>query len=836
MPSSLWTTRKAGRSATTGSSGTPSTPARPGSACPAASARALRSVCFTNPYFGWIAGREELPEGGSSGVLLCTQDGGVSWRRVLVNALPGLNAVRFADDKTGYLIGDGSEHYPSGLFVTTDAGHSWLPVPGQRVAAWLAADCYSLTYQDKSGDEWNVALAGAWNRLGTVHGGRTHSVEMDSLGGRNLCGVRLHGKMGVAVGQGGLVLTTDAAGSSWNFAELGLPKNTQYDWDFHAVDGVCKHFWAVGRPGSAVLHSADDGAHWEVQSTGQPLPLNGVFFRDETHGWAVGELGSILATTDGGKSWKLQRRGGQRTAALFIHARPAGTPLDAIALLGGQEGYLTASLRVTSPDPAGAAPMRAADGLRFAAAVRQAGGAAAETLWQFPVGSRMARASRDDLLPAWDQLHAGHAADQMLRQVVLTLRTWRPDVIVTDAPPSLLPLSPEGERGRGEGGADGLVAEVVKQAFKDAADPQMFPEQISTLGLEPWKAGKLYGRCDGKADGQASIDLTTVSAPLEATLREFAENAAAGLGDEAPVIPVKRSFRLIAANLPGAEDHRDLMQGVELARGGLARRPAVESELAPETVKAIRRRAELRAIADTPIEGLTDPDKLLSQVGPMTADMPDEQAGQAVFAVAQHFARSGQWDLARETFLMMVQRYPAHPRTPDALRWLIQHICSGEARRRSELGQFVAASQLQYGLPKPGPAVMPPVDGDDDKQKKKRPSMPEFGAGESVRLGNIGGMETIRKWYQGGLDMEPLLASFGPVFADDPTVQFPLQAARRSVGKFEAADKWCSEFVAPPAGRPLAKRRGRRAVVVAARRAAAQGDGVLPPDRRAAVS
>ena len=32
-------------------------------------------------------------------------------------------------------------------------------------------------------------------------------------------------RRGVAVGQGGLVLTTDAAGSSWSFAELGLPKN-----------------------------------------------------------------------------------------------------------------------------------------------------------------------------------------------------------------------------------------------------------------------------------------------------------------------------------------------------------------------------------------------------------------------------------------------------------------------------------------------------------------------------------------------------------------------------------------------------------------------------------
>ena len=68
--------------------------------------------------------------------------------------------------------------------------------------------------------------------------------------------------------------------------------------------------------------------------------------------------------------------------------------------------------------------------------------------------------------------------------------------------------------------------------------------------------------------------------------------------------------------------------------------------------------------------------------------------------------------------------------------------------------------------------------------------------------------------------MEPLLASFGPVFADDPTVQFPLQAARRNLGKFEAADKWYSEFVARQPDGPwrdaaaaelwLARRSGRR--------------------------
>ncbi len=653
----------------------------------------LRSVCFLNPYFGWIAGREELADGGSSGVLLCTQDGGVTWKRVLANVLPGLNAVRFADEKTGYLLGDGSDQYPSGLFVTTDGGHSWQPVPGPRVPSWLAGDF---------GDGKGGALAGAWNRLGTVRNGKAFTVDMDSLGGRNLNGVQLHGKTGVAVGQGGLVLTTEVGGSSWNFAELGLAKNVAYDWDFRAVHGVGKQYWVVGRPGSVVLHSGDAGAHWEVQHTGQPLPLDSVYFADEQHGWAVGELGSVLATADGGKSWQVQRRGGQRSAALFVHARAAGTPLDTIAVVGGQDGYLTASLRVTAADPAGAAPARSADAMRYSTAVRQVGGAAAETLWQFPVASHLAHANREDLLQAWDGLHAGRAAEQMLRQMVLAVRVWRPDVIVTDGP---------------DGGvSDSLVVEGLREAVKAAADPKMFPEQISVMGLEPWKASKLYGRCDGHTEGPVSLDLTVVSGPLETTPREYAEVASAYLGDEAGVIPAKRSYHLLAANMPGAEEHHDLMQGVELAPGGLARRPLAATEASPALVKAIHQRAALQTLAESPIAELTDSEKLLSQIGPMLADMPDDMAGRAAFAVGAQYAREGQWNLARETFLMMVDRYPAHPRTPDALRWLIRHNCSSEARRRNELGQFVVVEQLEYGQVK-ADEPMPLSEDNEDGNK-----------------------------------------------------------------------------------------------------------------------
>ncbi|MBD3225775.1 MAG: hypothetical protein GF313_13690, partial [Caldithrix sp.] len=38
-----------------------------------------------------------------------------------------------------------------------------------------------------------------------------------------------------------------------------------------------------------------------------PGKLNGIFFRDSLHGWAVGNNSSIVKTTDGGRSWLPQK-------------------------------------------------------------------------------------------------------------------------------------------------------------------------------------------------------------------------------------------------------------------------------------------------------------------------------------------------------------------------------------------------------------------------------------------------------------------------------------------------------------------------------------------------
>ena len=273
-PSNLWIAKRAGRSETKGSSGTRSMPAGPGSGSRrACERRSDRSISSLLTLAGW-SGREEQPYGaGSVGVVLFTSDGGLKWRRAGENTLPGLNYVRFVDNKTGFVLGDGSDQFSTGVFTTTDNGRTWKPVAGPRSPAWLAG-----AFQD--GKTGVLAAPGAIWRLFV----RAESCRQTwTRSGVETCvRSRWSASAVIAVGQGGLVLVSaGSSGARWSYADLLLPTEVRADWDFRAVHSVAKHVWIAGRPGSAILHSADSGEKWEVLNTGQPLPLNGIHFADE---------------------------------------------------------------------------------------------------------------------------------------------------------------------------------------------------------------------------------------------------------------------------------------------------------------------------------------------------------------------------------------------------------------------------------------------------------------------------------------------------------------------------------------------------------------------------
>ena len=60
--------------------------------------------------------------------------------------------------------------------------------------------------------------------------------------------------------------------------------------------------WAVGQNG-CIIKTTDGSANWSTQTSETTNLLESVCFVDESTGWAVGSNGCIIKTTDGGINW-----------------------------------------------------------------------------------------------------------------------------------------------------------------------------------------------------------------------------------------------------------------------------------------------------------------------------------------------------------------------------------------------------------------------------------------------------------------------------------------------------------------------------------------------------
>ncbi len=722
----------------------------------------LRAVHFQTPYTGWAVGRLDAPNGVSAGVMFKTTDGGLTWEEVGVNVLPGLHAVKFADEKNGFVCGDGSDAFPSGMFATADGGKTWRPVGGARTPGWRAADF------DAQG---NGVVAGVWSRLGAVRGGAYADADIDPLGGRAVSAVKATPFRWFAAGDGGLVLTSDD-GRRWGAVNLGVPPAVAGSCDFRAVAAAGTHVWVAGRPGTVVFHSADGGKTWETQKTNLSVPLLGLHFLDANTGWAVGELGTIARTSDGGKTWTASRTGGQRAAVLFLNADGRSAPLELAPQLGLADGYLCTAVSVMSVDPATAHPARGADAARFAQAVRQAGGAAAEAGWAFPLPSHAAALPPRDLLATWDRAHEGKANEQLLRQAVLAIRVWQPEVVVTDAAST------------DAGPAEVLVLHAARESFRQAADPACFPEQISALGLQPWAPKKLYALAGTDPGAAVKYDLTEFVPALGESARDAAEPAARLLG----LSPLpQRSLKLVAHRLAGSESHTAITDGLALARGGVARRAEPGYRFDPATVelqkKAGQTRRHLEGLAFAENLDIAGADKALAALGAELPKLPDDIAARTAHAVGTRFAQNGKWAEAREVFALLAEKYPGHPLAVDGYRWLLRYHAGTEPRRRIEIQQKLSFGRVSFD-PLAGSRVVPAGGSAPDASK--------VNVEEDVYRLHDPGM--VLKWHQACLDLEPKLAAFGPLYSRDPAAWLTLLAARRHVGKHAEADAFLRDY------------------------------------------
>ncbi|HJW72820.1 MAG TPA: PIG-L family deacetylase [Geothrix sp.] len=230
--------------------------------------------------------------------------------------------------------------------------------------------------------------------------------------------------------------------------------------------------------------------------------------------------------------------------------------------------------------------------------------------------------------------------DRVLGDVVRTIRTFRPDVILTRFPP-------DARAGHGHHTASAMLA---IEAFKAAADPTRFPEQLRT-GLRPWQATRLLWNhfrfsddAPKPAPGSLTLDVGAYDALLGKSYGELAaesrsQHRSQGFGVLAQRGQREESFELLA----GSPAKKDLFEGIDLTWSRFSGTGPLASLLRearqrfqpdhPAAVLPLLARA-LRTLRALPAETQADP--LLQAKAAEVAEALQACAGLWVEAIADH--------------------------------------------------------------------------------------------------------------------------------------------------------------------------------------------------------
>ncbi|HEX3100922.1 MAG TPA: YCF48-related protein [Pyrinomonadaceae bacterium] len=248
----------------------------------------INEIYFRNDENGYlVAGRK----------MFITRDAGKTWQDIRIGRTgefgaggrPEFLSIRFSDKKRGYVIGsvlkksgDDEVVVDSLVMRTEDGGDTW-----RRITVPSKAELFHLDF-DGNSRGWIVGDEGLI--LASKDEGNTWS-KQESGTNQPLYNVDFRGgKEGWVVGKQGTILRTQNGGTSWEKI------STNFTDSLMRVDFADdKIGWAVGY-GGLILRSNDRGSTWVRQESNTRERLYGLYM-DKKYGWAVGAKGTILGFT-----------------------------------------------------------------------------------------------------------------------------------------------------------------------------------------------------------------------------------------------------------------------------------------------------------------------------------------------------------------------------------------------------------------------------------------------------------------------------------------------------------------------------------------------------------
>lgn len=743
----------------------------------------LRSATFLTDRVGWVAGGRGVPYANQgTGIVLATDDGGTTWKEVGGNTLPELHRVRFFTLTHGIAVGESDAHSASGVIATTDGGKTWKPAPGEQMGSWRAADFLS----PEAG-----AVAGLRGERTFFSDGRLTSSKVGSLGLRGLHALRLlpQGE-GWMVGDGGLVLHLEPGQIVWKAPPQGLPRESRDLFDFRAVAARGKRIWIAGEPGSVIWNSQDGGQNWERQLTRNSLPIRALSFPSDEIGFATGALGTILRTTDGGETWMPVRGGNRRLAYWVAPSLPSRMSLPLIGSMSGEQGYRGLVSLIPRFDLGNRGEWREID-LSLSEATLMAGGAGLSMGWRLPVDMPGLELNSQRLIEEWTRRSEGNVQEQLIEQIVRQLRTWRPSVVFLDQSPEQDALGK-------------LLYETSLVAIASAADATSQLSQLEVADLAPWQVSRIFVRLPSGSNGQVHLrafdllprqgkPLSVAVAPANSFLPDAESNS--HFQDEA--------YKAVN-ELGEIEEYHgvDFFAGLGLSPGTEARRalPLIDDSQHEEKLKQARSQRNLNEYWKRFLHDSRHAQQLIGQIADMTRRLPDDQAALLLARLADQYRRRGQWQLAEDTLVEMVHRYPREDAAQDAMRFLLQLWVSNEmAFHRLQETQVsrkqisVETKDLLNRLQNAGRPRSETVAGIDEEIEELNASESSLTSEDLPLKLNIGeGQDLITAradlFQEKARQMATLLERMAPARFQSPELQFPLSSLYRQRQRFADAD------------------------------------------------
>jgi photosystem II stability/assembly factor-like uncharacterized protein len=264
-----------------------------------------------------------------------SSDRGNSWNMPMdsINAI--LQDIYFATDHIAYTVG-----WSGNAFKSVDKGANWTPLSIQGNAGnrnFNACHFFNATTGIVvGGNESNDSIQ---TILKTTDGGQNWSVIKDNLGYWLLSVHFANLTDGYATGPYGTIIKSADGGNNWTKLTLSGNLANRVFTDIHVFDintAVAVGGWYDNDSIQTIIKTTDGGANWSIIKDNLGSMLYAIDFYSATEGYAVGDDGTILYTSDAGENWQPILLEGEESAEL----RAVDFRNEYIGLIGGRYGKL----------------------------------------------------------------------------------------------------------------------------------------------------------------------------------------------------------------------------------------------------------------------------------------------------------------------------------------------------------------------------------------------------------------------------------------------------------------------------------------------------------------